>query len=320
MRQSTAWLLAAALYAPLLPAIAQQFPTRPIRIVAPDTPGGNFDLSARAVGASIAEQLKQPVIVDNRPGGSTTIGAGFAAKSPADGYTLLYTGAMHATVRQFIDGVSYDPLADFTPVAIMATTPVVIAVRADAQFQSIGDLVRMAKEKPNAYTIGTLGPGSSSEIAAQDLMDRLGVRLRTIPYKGAPGAVNGILSGEIDTAILSPLTSKSLVDSGKMRALAISSGRRLDNMSAVPTLSETVAPGYTFEVWFALLAPKDVPQPVLQRLHDAVQVYQSQPETKTYLDRMGLQPVSIDLQATRDYFLRDSRRLVEVARKMASTK
>ncbi len=302
-----------------LSATAETFPNKPIRIVAPDTAGGNFDLSARAVGASLSKRLNQPVIVDNRPGGSTTIGASAVAKAPADGHTLLYTGSMHATVRQFVTGTTYDPLDDFTPVSIMATTPIVLAVRAQGGFRSIEDLVQQAKARPDAFTIGTLGPGSSSEIAAQDFMSRTGIRMRTIPYKGAPGASTAVVAGEVDVAVLSPLTSMALIEGGKMRALAISSSSRLDTMPTVPTIAETVAPGYRFDVWFALLAPKGVPGPVMARLFEAVQAYNDEPETKQYLDRMGLQPVRLSYPQTVDYFQRDSLRLVDVAKKMVPT-
>lgn len=216
-------------------------------------------------------------------------------------------------------GTTYDPLKDFTPVGIMATTPIVLAVPASSAFKTIEDLVREAKAKPDNFTIGTLSLGSSSEMAAQDLMAKTGMKLRIIPYKGAPNATQALVAGEIDVAILSPLTSLSLVDAGKLRALAISSKTRLDTMPNVPTISETIVPGYTFDVWFALLAPKSVPQPVLARLFDAVQAYNAEGETKKYLDRMGLQPVSLTYPQTVDFFTKDSERLVEVAKKFAPT-
>jgi len=307
---------ALAWFAATAQAAGDEFPSRPLKIVAPDIPGGNFDLGARAVGASLASQLKQPVIVDNRPGGSTTVGAAAVARAPADGYTLLYTGSMHATVRQFVPGTGFDPLKDFIPISILATTPIVLAIPFNSIHRTIEEFVQYAKANPDRMTVGTVGLGSSSEMAIQDFMARTGVKLRSIPYKGAPGITTALLSGEIDVGVLSPLTSASMIDAGKLRALAISSSRRLATLPTVPTIGETVAPGYTFDVWFALLAPKGLSQPVIKRLYESVQSYSDEGETGKWLDRMGLQPVKLSYEQTVEYFSRDSERLVNLAKKM----
>lgn len=313
------FLAPALLLASLASANADEFPSKLIKIVVPDAPGGNFDLIARAVGASLAVQLKQPVVVDNKPGGSTTIGAAIVARAPADGYTLLFTGSTHATVKQFVPGTTYDPLNDFEPVSIIATSPLVVAVSANSPFQTVEDLVRKAKSEPDRLTVGTLGPGSGSNTLMRDLMPKIGIELRRIPYKGAPSAINALMAGEIDVAILTPLTSLRLVEAGKLRALAVSSKTRLDTMPNVPTISETIMPGYAFDWWFALLAQKNVPQAVLARIFDAVQAYIADAQTKKFQDSMGLQPVKLTFQQTVDFFVKDSERLVDMAKKATPT-
>lgn len=250
------------------PASAGDYPDRPIRIVVPYTPGGFNDTLARTVGDHLSKEWKQPVVVDNRPGGNTIIGNELVAKSPADGYTLLITPLPFATLPSLYGPkLPYDATKDFSPVIWAASTNNLLAFRNGLPFDSVRGLIDYARKNPGKLTFGSTGTGSSNHLSMELFEKMTGTKLTHVPYKGSAPAVLALMSGEIDVLFDNLPNLLQQVRAGKVKAVAVTGTRRSSLLPGVPTVAEAGVPGYDVTVWFGIQAPAGTPNEVVSKLN-----------------------------------------------------
>jgi tripartite-type tricarboxylate transporter receptor subunit TctC len=286
-------LLAVALPALLLaaaPALAQEYPARPLRIVHGFTPGGPVDIIARLVAAQFGERFGQSAIVEGKPGAGGTVGANFVAKSEPDGYTLFLMASGHATAPGLYKSLPYDAVEDFAMVSMLASSPFAIATKPGTPFNSIQDLVQRARAEPGRVDIGTGGVGSGMHLVSVLFQSRLGIQLNHVPYKGGNAPVLALLSGEIPVIFTSVAGITPQVESGKMKVLAVTTKQRFSQMPNVPTVAETVVPDFDALAWYALAGPKKLPAPVLAKLNGAVLAALKQPDVANRMHAQGAEP------------------------------
>ncbi|PLP98189.1 tripartite tricarboxylate transporter substrate binding protein [Cupriavidus pauculus] len=247
------------------------YPDKPIRIVVPFSPGGGTDLIARAMGVAMAQDLGQPVVIDNKPGGGTIIGTDNVAKSAADGYTLVMATFAHAVNPSLQPKLPYDTEKAFTPVMLVGRSPNVLVVRADSPYKSVRDVIAAAKAKPGAISFASQGPGTSAHLAGELFKSLAKVDLNHIPYKGAGPAITDLLGGQVDMMFATASAVGNLLEAGKLRALGVTTSQRSTSpdLAKVPTIAESGVPGYAAESWYGLFAPAGTPPAVVTRLNAA---------------------------------------------------
>jgi tripartite-type tricarboxylate transporter receptor subunit TctC len=271
-----------------------QYPAKPIRMVVPLVPGGNQDIVARAVAEEISKSLGQPVVVENRPGGSAILGTQHVKASPPDGYTLLSVAVTFARVPAVVKTAGYDAAADFVGVSLVCRIPQVLVVNPAFPASSVAELVAAAKARPGQVSYGSSGNGSTGHVAAEQFMRRSGTRLLHIPYKGNAQALVDVMGGQINMMFDQVSTSGPQVKGGKVRALAVTTIARSAVLPEVPTLHELGFSNFEDVTWNGIVAPAATPKDVLARLHGAVAKALSNPELqKKYLER------GIELTASR---------------------
>ena len=263
--------IAGAAAALLLAVSAAQaaYPEKPIKIVVPFSPGGGADLIARTLSVDLARELGQPVIVDNKPGGGTVIGSDLVAKSPPDGYTLLLSSIAHSVNPSLAEKLPYSTEKDFVPVAMLVRSPNVLVVRADSPYKSVKDIIEAAKAKPGKLTYASPGNGTSSHLAGALFEDLGRIRLQHVAYKGSAPALTDLLGGQTDILFGTSGSVGSFIDSGKLRALAVTSAARSTAYPSVPTMVEAGVSGYVTEGWYGLHAPAGTPTAVIDKLNAA---------------------------------------------------
>jgi tripartite-type tricarboxylate transporter receptor subunit TctC len=249
-------------------AMAQAFPTKPVRIIVPQTPGGASDALARVIGQKLAERWGQPVLVENKPGAGGNVGTDYVAKSPADGYTLLmsYVGtqAINGSVYK---SLTYDPYKDFAPVATLATVPFALVVNQNLPVKSAGELIAYAKAHPGAVNFGSAGNGSLNHLLGEMVNMNQGVKLVHVPYKGAAGALTDTIGGQIQMTFTSLPSVVGHIRSDKVRALAVTGAKRSATFPNLPTFSEAGIGGLELSPWFGLLAPAGTPEPIVRKMN-----------------------------------------------------
>lgn len=289
MNKFIALLALAALTSPLF--AAETFPSRPIRMVVPYAPGGNVDISARIIATPLAEALGQTVVVDNRPGGGGNLGAALVAKSTADGHTLLVGSSGPLSVNPVIfKKLPYDSLKDFAPVSTVQAVPLVVLASPRSGIQSIADLVAAAKSRPGKLTIASAGAGTTNHFAIELFASMAGVRLLHVPYKGSGPALSELLGGQVETMIDQLAASIGYVKDGRLRVLAVTTGRRAAALPEVPTLDELGYKGYRASTLLGLLAPAGTPRPVVAKLNAAVRRVMDNPAVAERFRGLGANP------------------------------
>jgi len=263
------WVLVGMLAPAALPATAQTpaYPDRTIKIVVPYAAGGAVDIVARIVGQALAEQLKQPVIVDNRPGASANIGMDLVARAAPDGYTLLMASNGLTTNMALFPTLSFDGRRDFAPIARVGYAPLVIVVPAASPAKSLKDLIAQAKAKPGDLSYGTAGNGSSGHLAGELLKASAGIDVLHVPYKGGAPAITDLLGEHLSFMPINPLEVMPHVQAGKLRVLAVGSDKRFLLLPDVPTAIEAGVPGFEASVWWGLVAPARTPLDIVARLN-----------------------------------------------------
>ena len=260
-----AWLLGAALVASLA-AHAQSYPNRPIRIIAPYPAGGAVDIIARTIGQPISEALKQPVIVDNRPGASANIGMEMAAKAAPDGYTMLMASNAISTNMTLFPNLAFDP-RDFVAIARVGYAPLVIVVPASSPAKTFEDLLALARAEPGKLTYASAGNGSSGHLAGELLKATAKIDVLHVPYKGGAPAITDLLGERISFMANNPIEVIAHIRAGRLRALAVASDKRLPLLPDVPTAAEAGLPGYEVSVWWGLVAPAKTPPEIVHELN-----------------------------------------------------
>jgi tripartite-type tricarboxylate transporter receptor subunit TctC len=250
---------------------AQPYPERAIRFIVPYTPGGLGDTFARALGQELAQRMGQAVVVDNRPGASQAIGAEATARSAPDGYTL-FMGTQSGLVLNTIakKSLPFDPVKDFAPVSLLFTTPLYLVTHPSVQAATLQQLIALAKARPGKLTFASIGNGTSQHLAGEMLRSRAGVDIVHVPYKGSAPAIADLLSGRVDMMFEGGVSALPHVRSGKLRALAMTGRERSAAMPQLPTMAEAGVRDFDVSVWFGLVAPAGLPQPIVQRLNREV--------------------------------------------------
>jgi tripartite-type tricarboxylate transporter receptor subunit TctC len=260
-------LLLLLVLVPLL-AIAQEYPSRPIRLVVPFPPGGSTDVVARLLATKLSEGFRQPVVVENKPGAGATLGTEQVAKASPDGYTLLITALPSIVTGPLTNhAVRYDPLKDLMHVAMIGSFPNALVVRADSQIGSVAALVAFAKANPGKVFYGSAGPGSAGHLTGELLRLRAGIDIVHVAYKGAAPAFADLLAGQITADFDGMINAVNQSHAGRIRLLAVSSEKRLPNYPDLPTLDETVK-GVAGDSWFGLAGPAALPAPIVQRVEN----------------------------------------------------
>ena len=272
-------------------AAAQAYPTKPIRLVVPLAPGGAGDILARLVGQRITETLGQPVIVDNRAGAGGNIGNEVVARAVADGYTLLMAAPPLVINPLLYPNVTYHPVRDFTPITLVASVPVVLAVHPSVPAKSVKELIALAKGNPGKYTYASSGVGGTNHLAGVLFSKTAGVDLLHVGYKGSGPALTDLLGGQVHMQFsgLPPLLPH--IRSGKLRALGVAGARRTASLPEVPTISEAGVPGFEATSWQGLAGPAKLPAPILSTLHGHIVKAIASPETHARILDMGADPV-----------------------------
>ena len=249
-------------------ASGQDFPTRPVRLITPTGAGGSLDTMARLLASRYTEIWGQQVVVENRPGGGGMIGAGYAARSPADGYTLLVASNGNlATTQALYKNVPYDPVKDFKAISLVASNPYVLVGHPSLPVKTMRDLVALAKARPGHINVASSGNGSTPHLALELLNSMAGIRMLHVPYKTSSGALTSIVSGETSLMFTGVVSALPFVNTGRLRTLATASDKRISILPDVPTISESGVPGYEASNWAGVLAPAGTPPAVIATVH-----------------------------------------------------
>ena len=275
-----------------LPALAQEYPRRAIRLIVPFAPGGGNDTVARVIAQSAGASLGQPMVVDNRAGAGGILGAELAAKSPADGYTLFLGGVgSHAVNPNLHPKLPYDPVKDFTPITLVASAPLVLVVHPSVPARTLAEFTALAKASPGRINYASNGNGSSAQLAAVLYESMAGVQMVHVPYKGLAPALVDLLAGEVQAMFSSVVAIVPNIRAGRLRALAVTGKRRAAALPEVPTLDESGVPGYEAGSWYGILAPAGTPQAVVAKLHEAIVRALAQPEVRERLVSEGAEVI-----------------------------
>ena len=284
------------------PASAQDFPTKPVKIIVGYAPGGNVDTPTRIVGRKLAENLKVAVIVENKPGAGGNVGADFVAKSPADGYTLLACGASsHGANSSLFAKLPYDPIKDLVPIAMFGTSPNVLVVHPSVKATTVAEFIALAKSDPNKASIGSAGIGTSQHLSIELLKSLSGIQATHIPYKGGALAMADVMGGQVPAVIAGLPTAITAIQSGKVRALGVTTPKRSPLLPNVPTIAEAGVPGYDVTGWVGLCAPSSTPAQRLAFLDTAVRASIKSPEVKKALADVGYEPSNLSSQQLADF-------------------
>lgn len=251
-------------------AHAETYPSRPVRIIVPSSAGGGTDISARVLAQHLSVALGQQFVIENRPGAGQMIGIEAAAHAPPDGYTLLMAASTLALNPIMFRKVPYDPERDFAPISEVASLPNVLVTHPDQAIHSVKDLIALAKREPGKLTYASAGIGTSPHMGMELFKYLAGVDITHIPYRGTAPALTDTISRSVTVTLASALSSKPHVDGGRLRALGVSGGKRLDGLPDVPTIAEAGVPGYEALQWYGLLAPTGTPAEIVARLQDEV--------------------------------------------------
>jgi tripartite-type tricarboxylate transporter receptor subunit TctC len=273
------------------PSLAQgePFPNRPIRIVAPFAPGGGTDFIARAVAAKLSERLGQAVVVENRPGAGGLLGTEYALKQAPDGYTLLLVAGSY-TVNPSLYKLKFDPLKDMTPIIQLSHGAYVVVVHPSVAAKTMAELVGLMKKQPGQFTYGSSGPGGHIHVVSEYLLDQVRVKALHVPYKGTGPAITDLMAGNVSMLLAGPEGVMQHVRSGRLRALAVTTAKRLAAYPDLPTVAETVAPGYDVVGWHGLIAPAGVPPEVQVKLNREIAATLKSKDMEDRLEPTGVSP------------------------------
>jgi tripartite-type tricarboxylate transporter receptor subunit TctC len=279
-------------------ASAQNYPTGTIRIVVPFPAGGGVDGMARILTQKLTEALGRQIVIDNRGGANGMIGSEIVARSPKDGYTLLVNGANFVTTPSLFRKVTYDPIRDFEPVSLIALAPNVLVVHPSLPVKSVKQLIAFAKAHPGQIGFAGSGSGSTPHLAAELFKTMTGTDMLHVPYRGTGPAISALLSGEVSIMFMPAIAASPYIQSGRLRALAVTSAERLSAMPALPTIAESGLRGYQSSQWYGLLAPAGTPAGILNLLNADVAKIMQHPEMKRRITGSG----GVAVGSTRQWF------------------
>jgi tripartite-type tricarboxylate transporter receptor subunit TctC len=289
----------------------QGYPTKPVRLLVPAPPGGSTDLIARVVGAQLAEQLREQVVVDNRGGAGGVVATEILARSVADGHTLGVVYTPHTTQPSFTK-LPYDPVSDFTPLSMLTAAPLVLVVYPGLQVKSVKDLIALAKTTPLVY--GSAGNGSGGHLSGELLKLMAGIEATHVPYKGAGPAATDVMAGQLHYQFAAHITVGGFLKAGRLRAIAVTSAKRAATTPELPTMSEAGVPGFEVINWFGMLAPANMPESLVRRLHAEIVTALRTPAVRDKLIAQGSEIVGSSPQEFRQFIANDIAKWAKVVK------
>ena len=297
-RALCAALAMAALVAQAQPA----YPSRPLKLILPFPPGGSTDLLGRALSERLAEQLRQPVVPENRPGAGGNVGAEAAVRSAPDGYTLVLCAPSLAISPSLYRKLNYDPVRDLAPVALVATIPNLFVVHPSVPARTLAELAQHARENPGKLNFGTGGAGTSNHLASDMFRMLAKADIVQVPYKGAETAMLALLGGQVQMVVIGPPAAAPHIKAGKLRALAVLGKERLADFPELRTAAESGMPGFEVDTWYGVLVPAGVPREIVARLNAEFTRMMQAPEMRERLAAMGVQPLSSTPERFGEFF------------------
>ena len=313
-KRQTLALLACALASATLPAAnaqapAASWPSKPIRWVVPFPPGGAMDAIARTLGEKAGKTLGQPFVIENKPGAGGNIGADFVAKQPGDGYTLMITSIGMATNKPLYGKLSYDPIKDFAPVSLLAVVPNVLVTNAtQPDAKTAKDVIAAARKAPGKLTYASAGNGTSIHLAGEVFTSLAQVDMLHVPYKGSGPAVSDLLGGQVNYMFDSITSARPHIESGKLRALGLTTAKRSKSLPNVPTLAEAGLPGYEVSPWFAVFMPTATPKDIVAKVNTALLEAMKDPDVVKRFETIGAEPVGSTPEEMAQHLARESER------------
>ena len=310
------WLTLVAMASVLAaPAAAEDYPNRPIQIVVPYVAGGVTDILARVAGDRLSQRLGQPVIIENKPGGGGLVGTDYVARARPDGYTLTMMIDTNTIAPSLYTHLNYDPIKDFAPISLMAEAPQVIIANPKFPPNNVGELISYAKTRPDSLFFASPGFGTSHHLGMERFNLLAGIKLHHVPYKGGGQAVNDVISGQVPLGIIGIAPAMPQLQAGTLKALAVTSLKRLTVLPDVPTVAESGFPGFETFNWFGLLAPAGTPEPIVRRLHDEIVTVMHDPTLKERFDTLSLEIVtSKDAEDFHRFMVEDAAKWSEVVK------
>jgi len=296
-------------------AWAQSWPSRPVKLVVPFPPGGSADTLGRIVAQRLGEQLKQSFVVENRGGAGGILGSELVAKAPPDGYTLLVSGiASHVIAPLLPQGTPYDPMKDFTHIALFGGPPAVLAVKPELPARDLKSFVELAKAAQKPLSYGSPGNGTQGQLVAELFKRLAGIQLQHVPYKGAANAVTDLIGGQIDSVSTTLSTASAQIRAGRARALAISAAARLPDYPDIPTFAESGYPDLVATVWFSLSGPAGMPPEIVRTLNEEVRRVLELTDTRERLRHDGIAPNRLDAREFNAFVADELRRWAPIVR------
>nr|WP_316640273.1 tripartite tricarboxylate transporter substrate binding protein [uncultured Roseateles sp.] len=288
-------------------AQATDWPNKPIRWIVPFPPGGAMDAIARILGEKAGKTLGQTFVIENRAGAGGNIGADAVAKSPADGYTIMITSIGMATNKPLYNKLTYDPIKDFAPVSLLAVVPNVLVTNStQPNIKTVADVIAAARKEPGKLTYASAGNGTSIHLAGEMFTSLAKLDMMHIPYKGSGPAVSDLLGGQVNYMFDSITSARNHIQSGKLRALAVTTAKRSKSLPNVPTMAEAGVTGYDVSPWFAVFAPAGTPKPIIAKLNKVLLDTMKQPDVIERLDAIGAEPVGSTPEALASHLARES--------------
>ena len=295
-------------------SLSQNYPTKPVRIIAPFAPGGGTDFIARLLAQKLTERLGQQVIVENKPGAGGNLGAEFAVKSPPDGYTLLLIAGSY-TVNPSLYKLSFDPVTDISPIVQLSQGPFVVAVHPSVQAKTLPGLIDYARKEPDKFSYASAGSGSITHLASELFLEMAKIRMVHVPYKGTGPALNDTIAGNTQVIFGSVATTLQFIKSGRLRGLAVTTAQRIAAAPELPTVAEAGVPGYQVVLWHGLVGPKGIPAPIVQRLNQAANDALKGKDVADVLASDGVTPAGGSPDQFREVIRNDIARWSDVVKK-----
>jgi len=298
-------------------ADAQDYPNRPVKIVVPFPAGGGTDALTRFAARGMEQRLGQPFIIENRGGAGTTLGATAVARSEPDGYTIMVgTASTFAAAPGLYKRLAYDPAKDFSPIMLFATVPFVLVVNPSLGVSSAKELIALAKSKPGELAFASAGVGAVHHIFCELFMTMTGIKMRHVPYRGGGLAMNDVVAGHVPIYFADAGPAASLIKSGQLKALGVTTATRSSNLPDVPTLDEAGVTGYEANTWQLMAGPANMPVPIVTKLNSALADFMVTPEAQTHFKSLGMQPMTSTPGAAHEYIVKEAARWTEVIKGM----
>ena len=308
------WVMSTLLVASMSSAMAQPYPNRPIKLIVPFAPGGFTDVVARILGQKLSASMGQQFIIENKAGAGSTIGTDFVAKSAPDGYTLVMVSSTHAISPWIYKSMPYDPIKAFTPVGKLVDSAYVLLVNPKVPARNVQEFIALAKAAPDTIHYASSGNGSAQHLMGGLFVSMTGAKLKHVPYRGSAGAATDLVAGIVESSFAGVPNALAQVPQGRLRALAVTTAKRIPQLPDVPTLQEAGVPGYDASVWLALLAPAGTPREIVLRLNGEIAKIMNSPDSRQALIDAGVEPNPSSPEAMADFLAQELERWGRVVR------